>query len=349
MRRDASNAESSRPVAALALATLLAALAVLTLLFSANAAPAGPVANQRPLLFRFDGHDTTAGRFTHPGQLAFDEASGDVYVLNTAGTGQGTGPEQEPSKRAIDKFDAEGKAQSFAHTGTSSLTGTETPGGAFGVEGFFGTGAGNTDLAVDNSGGAGGGEQGRIYVLEGKAARCTSSTPKAATSAARCPVRRSNRTASRWTAKGTPGSSIGLNGKAREFANSGLRPRKSCATIGDIRAQRRQRLPRQGAIDRTGADLYVADKPGRPSPIVEKYVSGVPDSRVTTERTRDLTVSQSSALPSPATAGHLFTVQQNGFQEFRRHGQSPGAARRLRRRSDRHPRQRIGRRRRHRV
>ena len=52
-------------------ATLCAIVAVLARTSPASAAT---VTDQRPLLFSFDGHDTTAGRFTQPEGIATDSS-----------------------------------------------------------------------------------------------------------------------------------------------------------------------------------------------------------------------------------------------------------------------------------
>ena len=71
----------------------LLAISLLAVAYSAPPALAGTVTNDRPLLFSFDGSDTTAGAFTQPESIAIDN-SGNVYVLNTAGSGQGVGPDR---------------------------------------------------------------------------------------------------------------------------------------------------------------------------------------------------------------------------------------------------------------
>lgn len=89
------------------------------------------VITDRPLEFSFDGSDTTAGPFGDQRSLDVDQASGDVYVLDTDGG-------------VLDKFNAAGEAQTFAATGESSLA---APAGE--------------DVAIDNSNV----NPGRIYLL----------------------------------------------------------------------------------------------------------------------------------------------------------------------------------------
>jgi hypothetical protein len=278
-------------------------------LLGASAASAGTVSNDRPLLFSFDGSDTTAGTFTHPEAVAVDDSTGDVYVLNTAGSGRGTGPEQEPTKRVIDKFNAAGEPQNFTagnSAGKSSLDGSETPGGAFGVEGSFGTGSLTTDLAVDNSGGIGGvgeGEQGRLYVSE-----------------ANGPIHAfSPGGGYRWTLSNAVADPCGIavdgaghlwaidqNAKrALEFDPSGtLAP---AAPIKEV-ALNPNKVPCRAAVDETGAELYVADSAFSEEEAigVEKYIGGVPGFELTAARTRALAIDQSS--PS----GHIFGITGRG-------------------------------------
>ncbi len=126
-------------------ALLVASLACVSLaLLAAAPALAGTVTNQRPFLFSFDGADSTAGRFVQPvfdGELrdsvAVDDSTGAVYV-------------SDQELRAVSKFNAAGKAEDFAATGTSSLFGGATP---------FTTTLG---VAVDNSSV----NPGRIYVSQ---------------------------------------------------------------------------------------------------------------------------------------------------------------------------------------
>jgi hypothetical protein len=118
--------------------TRLACLAAISLLaLLAGATPAlGAVVTDRPLLFKFDGSDTTAGAFGDLGSLEVNQATGDVYVLDNG-------------KRVVDRFNAAGVAQTFAATGASSLS-VPTTGNFFS----------NSDIAIDNSGV----NPGRIYV-----------------------------------------------------------------------------------------------------------------------------------------------------------------------------------------
>jgi hypothetical protein len=128
---------------------LVWAVAVLALLLSASSAVAGTVSDERPLLFTFNGSDTSAGRFEvgagRPNSIAIDNATGDVYV----GSDEFAGNEHAGY---VSKFDAEGAAADFATDGASSLFGS--------VEGAFTNFLG---VAVDNSSGP---DQGRLYVSQ---------------------------------------------------------------------------------------------------------------------------------------------------------------------------------------
>ncbi len=130
----ASTAGSTQHKTAVGLALLVALAATLLGVTPAFAA----TVTDRPLLFSFDGSDTTAGRFSQPVALDVDQSTGIVYVIDSG-------------RNVLDKFDAAGVAQSFSATGSSSLA----PG--------FSSGAFNSysDVAVDNYGP----NAGRIHVM----------------------------------------------------------------------------------------------------------------------------------------------------------------------------------------
>jgi len=117
---------------ALALVWLAAAL-----LFAPGADAA--TVTDRPLLFSFDGSDTSAGRFGRLGAIEIDQASGSLYAIDMG-------------RDVIDKFDLAGQAQDFAASGASSLS-----------PGFSGdaTFLSESDIAVDNSAA----NPGRIYAM----------------------------------------------------------------------------------------------------------------------------------------------------------------------------------------
>ncbi len=297
----------------------LARLVVLSFaasLLCAAPASAATVTNDRPLLFAFDGSDSSIGKFTAPVfhmGIAIDEASGDVFVINVAGTGKGPtgygpGPGEWDDERVLCRFDAEGKAESFtagSSAGKSCLDGKDTPEGAFGVEGFFSRGALTADVAIDNSGGAGGpgeGEQGRIYLSE-------SSGPIHAFDPGG---------GYRWTLSSEVVEPCGIavdtegdlwvvdEGKkeALEFDSTGG------LTGAGIPLPANQAPCRPG-IDQSGNSLYVADFfELTVSEGVEKYVGGSPDSILTATKTRELTIDQSQAL------GRIFLAHVDTFSEY---------------------------------
>jgi hypothetical protein len=116
----------------LALASILVALAF------AAVPTFGATITDRPLLFSFDGSDTTAGPFRLQRALEIDQATGTVYVI-------------DEGHNVLDKFNLAGEAQDYSATGSSSLaTGLELRGGS--------------DVAVDNSSV----NPGRIYISQGE-------------------------------------------------------------------------------------------------------------------------------------------------------------------------------------
>jgi hypothetical protein len=111
----------SHAVGALVRVAFASAMILLGLLTTVPPARAATVTD-RPLLFSFNGSDTTAGAFVRPYAVEIDQANGFVYVID-----------YEP--KVVDKFDLAGKAQPFSATGNSSL-----------APGFE-----SSDVAVDNS------------------------------------------------------------------------------------------------------------------------------------------------------------------------------------------------------
>ena len=136
MRRHAkaSTAGSTQRQAGLGHLGALAALCFAVLACAATPALAATVTD-RPLLFSFDGTDTTAGKFSNLNALEIDQSTGTVYVI-------------DQGKNVLDKFDAAGIAQPFSATGSSSLS----PGFNFN---------GVSDVAVDNSAA----NPGRVHVM----------------------------------------------------------------------------------------------------------------------------------------------------------------------------------------
>lgn len=321
MRTDTRKPQTPRRLAPSIAAIVFASL--VSLLLTAAPALAGTVTNQRPLLFAFDGADTTAGRFTGPQELAIDEATGDIYLLNVAGSGQGPGPFD--NQRVIDKFNYMGEAQNYAWTGTSSLTGAEVPGGAFGVAGvyeggsFFESGSIQTDLAVDNSG-PGGGEQGRIYVQE-EGGPLHIFSPEGRYLSCSLPPETLKPRGVTVDGEGHPWLVDEANRKAREYANTGCTSESPAKFPPEILSatpfERPFSLsagngsPKHAAIDSSGNVLYVADAWGSASPTVWKYVEGAPEPLpLMTTPTRDITVDQSSPT------GHVLGIEGGGGAEL---------------------------------
>ena len=290
-------------VAAAALAACLAGL-----LAVAAPAGAGTVSNQRPPLFSFDGSGTTAGKFvlghpipTHPnftagiGAAAVDDATGDVYVLDSGA-------------KAVDKFDSEGTAKNFAAgsaAGTSSLFGPRS-GEPFdtGHDFFFDV---LSDLAVDNSGGAGEGEQGRlyvsgsgigagdgpIYVFKPSGELVPWSIPS---SIHPCGVAVDH--------EGHVWVGGGSDGEVHEFASSG----EPALELKHFRVEAGSRIPCRLGIDQDGEGSYVAPWAGEPGTL--KYVGGLFDSALTSEPTWALAVDQTAA------DGHIFTIEKPHNQDL---------------------------------
>jgi hypothetical protein len=102
---------------------LIGLIACLLALHSVPASAA--TASDRPLLFSFDGSDTTAGAFAGLNALEIDQAGDAVYVIDTG-------------NNVLDKFSLAGEAEDFSATSSSSLN----PG--FSFNSF-------SDVAVDNS------------------------------------------------------------------------------------------------------------------------------------------------------------------------------------------------------
>jgi hypothetical protein len=102
------------------------------------------------------GITSSFGTFVEPADVAVDQSTGDVYVVDT-----GVSPE------AVYKFDVAGKPVNFTALGTNALTGhtgaaDATPQGGFSLYGLGSYGSGAT-VAIDSSGGA---TNGDIYVAD---------------------------------------------------------------------------------------------------------------------------------------------------------------------------------------
>jgi DNA-binding beta-propeller fold protein YncE len=277
-------------------------------------AAAGTVTDERPLLFSFDGSDSSLGHFTAPLSLAVDNVTQNVYVLNGGGSGKGPGPFD--AQRVVCKFDAEGKAQSFtggSSAGKSCLDGKDTPGKAFGVEGFFGEGAFTADIAIDNSGGAGKpgeGEQGRIYVSEAGgpihafAADGTYRWTLSRAVASPCGIA-VDAEGHLWVGNGDAAGEDRF--KTLEFDSTGATA--PVAPVDSVTFTNSTKRPCRLAIDMSGKNLYAGLAPESPSG-VDKYVEGKYDSTFDTGYHEDVTVDQSKA------SGHIFLVNDTYFSEY---------------------------------
>ena len=111
-------------------------------------------AYDRPLLKTFDGSDTNAGKFVGIRGLDVDQSSGAVYVLDA--------PFKTGSLNVVNKFNADGEAQKFSASGTSSLE----------VEIESTASPNNTDISVDNASP----KKGRFYVTTSSALAAFGST-----------------------------------------------------------------------------------------------------------------------------------------------------------------------------
>lgn len=285
-----------------AIAVVVVFLPAITLAASASA---GVVANQRPLLFSFDGHDTTAGRFRSIddfeglGATAVDYATGSVFVI-------------DGGNRAVDRFNAEGQAEDFVNgpaAGSSSLFGP-TVGEPFNDQSpdFF---RNFPALAVDNSGGFGGpgeGEQGRLYVsglggpidaFDSEGNFLWTLQPEAGQA----------------IGKRTCGLAVDLEGhlwvgldeteKVVEYDTTGSGP-PSATPVGEVPITSGPKLPCGLAIDQGNQALYVSHAwrlSGSPRPSLDKYVSEAYDATLASKPTPGVAVDQSQA------AGHIFTVE----------------------------------------
>jgi hypothetical protein len=292
----------------LTIGVMAGSLAVALLL--ASTASAGTVTNERPMLFSFGGADSSIGRLTGVLSIAADEATGDVYAINAVGdeggpTGYGAQAGELDDERVVCKFNEVGEAQDFTageSAGRSCLDGRETPGGAFGVEGFFVSGSTVADIAVDNSGGAGG-EQGRLYVSEEGGPVHAFRPDGTYLWTLSLPVTEStcgiavDREGHLWVGSGARQEVV-------EFAATGSPP----AQIKSIPITNSTKQACRLAVDRSGKNLFVGLSPGLPSGL-DKYVEGKYDSSSTTGYRPDVTIDQSKE------DGHFFDAGGTAFAE----------------------------------
>lgn len=278
-------------------------LLVVAILALTSLAGNGSDANDRPLLFSFDGGDTTAGPFMRPQNIAVDESTGDVYVINLAG--EGRGPGSLHTRRAVDKFDAKGDAKDFSPAIGSSLSCWEEKSGkevCLGEKGFFGTGALNADLAVDNSAV----HPGRLYVNEHEGplhafdpnGKHLWTLP--ATTFKPCGIAVDDR-GHLWVVEVE-----GAREEVIEFTANGSPPPKI-----DSFPLTANNHPCRPAVDGAGKYLYVADRPPFYDSLgVEKYAGGSHDSSLDGAKTLEVTIDQSR--PN----GHIFVRHTTDFAEY---------------------------------
>jgi DNA-binding beta-propeller fold protein YncE len=273
------------------IAFLLAALALPSTTLGAT------VTNQRPFLFSFDGSGSSIGALTTPVKIDIEEATGDVYVTNQAGAGQGPGPPFD-QQRVVCKFDAEGKALDFPGSGKSCFDGDEAMGVPFGVEGFFGRGASLSGLAIDNSAV----NPGRIYLSEeggpiyAFAPDGTHIWTMSQTEAQPCGIA-VDREGHLWVGNGYEGVAPT---KILEFAATGSPPEQ----IGEFPLKRGNGCPVGVSAD--GKTIYVALDGGG----IDKYHEGAFGSTLSEKSPFDVKVNQSSAT------GHIFTADSTSFSEY---------------------------------
>lgn len=299
----------------------------MALLLASSPASAATITNDRPLLFSVDARDGVASFSRPEGGLAVDYSTEELYAIDVAGegkgpTGYGSQPGEWDDERVVCKFDAGGKPQDFTageSAGTPCLDGKETPGGAFGVLGFFEPGAQTTDVAVDNSegnGGPGEGEQGRLYVSE-----------------ATGPIHAFSPDGTwLWTLPSSAGDPCGIavdtagflwivdqgQKRALKFDTVGAGP-PSTVPLEEVTLTA-SAIPCRPAIDQSGKVLYVADRNFVAYLGVHKYVRTEPgkwvfDSTLTNETIQELEIDQSG--PS----GHILGIDNddgdiNPFAEY---------------------------------
>jgi hypothetical protein len=263
---------------------LAAALSVFSALLLFAAPAFAGTATDRPLLFSFDGSDTTAGAFTGLTRLGIDQETGSVYVMDSGND-------------VIDKFNPDGTAANFSGIGASSLSGSATPEGAFSLNG-------DADISVDNSGGA---NQGRFYVNR-------DGGPVSAFDPAGAYL---------WQLESSLfgedcGSAVdseghlwvgdfGHGGKGVEFANTGAPP----AEIGEVDDTTGN--PCRLNVDASGNIFF-----NQWQQKVDKYVGGTFASTLDSASTSDIAIDQSSA------SGHLFTIHNGDFNEYESSGTKVG-------------------------
>ena len=258
----------------------LVALSLAFLPFSATLSFAAVVID-RPLLFSFDGSDTTKGKFGSADKLDIDQATGTVYVVDNSG-------DNNENKPAIDKFNAAGEAQIFAATGESSRP----------ID-ILGNGAGAPfDIAIDNSSA----NPGRIYVTGGQEGL----KAVAPSGFAIWELPEVNNCSSAVDAEGNLWISARFGNKVFKY-NTGNPPIQIDELTDTSGAER----PCQLALDTVGS-LYIVQQSSNGS--VDKYVNGVFDSTLDPFPAADINADQTKP------DGHIFVVHAGVFFEYDQSG-----------------------------
>jgi hypothetical protein len=269
---------------------VIAVLLASGLPFSPPPAYAGTVTDERPFLFSFNGADATGGAFgdSQLTGVAVDNATGAVYVAN-ASENLSEGP------RFVSRFNAEGEAEDFSATGTSSLFGP--PGSLF---------SNVLRPAVDNSGGAG---QGRLLVSNFGVARIDAFAASGSFLWSFIPPAQTNDVS--VDAGGHPWvvSSFGGEGATQYEATGSPPPPTGCS------------IPLSGstdAIDVDANDNVYREKFGEILKYTNTGACAFTES-VLDSNARDVYADQSSP------AGHIFTAQTGSFSEYSAAGAELGS------------------------
>ncbi len=270
---------------ALVAACLIALAAALCLAAPASAA----TITDRPLLFSFDGSGSTAGPLWNPDTIAVDNQSGAVYVSNGRAPGS-------PRPGFVSKFHPDGTPADFAAADTSSIFG---PGSGFGF---------TLGLAVDNSGGP---YKGRLYVSQSNSGALYAFAADGSHEWTLIPSPISALFFAPCDAAVDPSGypwlgEVIFSQDVWKYDNTGSPPSPTpLDSIPLLSADTSCKFD----FDSAG-NLYVRYGGG-----IQKYVGGSFDSTLDPSAT-DVYANQSTTLPTPATAAHVFTLSSGDFQEY---------------------------------
>lgn len=242
---------------------------------SAGLAEAATVTD-RPMLFSFDGSDSSLGHLRSIGHIAIDNATGNIFVAEQ--TRDVNGNSVEPF--AVCRFNPDGSAGTFPATGSSCLVGSPSLPFAAGVS-----------VAVDNSGGP---SQGELYVSSRSPASLQAFEPSGAFLWSLTPDIGPNDVA--VDSSGHPWIAPDSEGPVIEYANTGTPP----SQIDSFQSN--------GAF---GIDLDSSGSVYLSGGGVEKYVGGVFSSTLDPGPfVPDVYVDQSNA------SGHIFALHEEDFNEY---------------------------------